>query len=284
MTSRPDLGDRVEAEAEEHAHGIHVPRLADGPVDPPEDAVEEAALVELPLELGLVVVARAHPPEDAEDADERGEVDQADEHEEDSRDRGPPHRRDLLELRAVVGKRPGERADAEGEQHDHREDDGRVAEAEPEADAHRPLALAHQLAGRVVDGGDVVGVEGVPHAEGVCRDAESHAEELAGDVVLLRRHDADEQPPADDVEQQHDDAHAEDAAPLVRGSACESSRRAFTARDPQIDRHGPTLDATQSQLQPATRSGWSDRASPACATAGRAACQGSEAPPHMTIV
>ena len=48
-----------------------------------------------------------------------------------------------------------------------REDDRRVAEREEEADAERPLALLEQLPRRVVDRGDVVGVEGVAQAEGV---------------------------------------------------------------------------------------------------------------------
>ena len=51
------------------------------------------------------------------------------------------------------------------------EHDAGVPEGEPEADRQRPLALGHQLAGGVVDGGDVVGVEGVPHAERVRGDA-----------------------------------------------------------------------------------------------------------------
>ena len=48
--------------------------------------------------------------------------------------------------------------------------------AEPEADADRALALLHQLAGDVVDGGDVVGVHRVAQAEAVGqqRGAEQH--------------------------------------------------------------------------------------------------------------
>ena len=57
-------------------------------------------------------------------------------------------------------------------------------------------------------------------------------------MVLLRRHDADEQPPADDVEQEHDDAHAEHAASLARGQPGEH-RRAFAARDPRSTVTGP---------------------------------------------
>ena len=56
----------------------------------------------------------------------------------------------------------GER-DRQGRQHD----DGRMAEREEEAHGHRPLALGHQLAGDVVDGGDVVGVDRVAQAEAI---------------------------------------------------------------------------------------------------------------------
>ena len=59
------------------------------------------------------------------------------------------------------------------------EDDRRVAEREEEADAQRPLAVAHQLARGVVDRADVVGVEGVAHAERVGRDADADAEDAA---------------------------------------------------------------------------------------------------------
>ena len=50
---------------------------------------------------------------------------------------------------------------------DNRNDDRRVAEREKESDADRPLALLHQLAGRIVDRGDMVGVDGVAQAERV---------------------------------------------------------------------------------------------------------------------
>ena len=42
-----------------------------------------------------------------------------------------------------------------------------MAERKEEADRDRPLPLLHQLAGHVVDGGDMIGVERVAQAEGV---------------------------------------------------------------------------------------------------------------------
>ena len=53
-----------------------------------------------------------------------------------------------------------------------REDDRRVAEREEEADAERALAVLEELARRVVDRGDVVGVERVAQAERVSERAE----------------------------------------------------------------------------------------------------------------
>ena len=85
---------------------------------------------------------------------------------------------------------PGERADADREQEGEPEDDRRVAEREPEADAQRPLALGHQLARRVVDRRDVVGVEGVAHAERVGGDADPDRERArAAERVVVRRDD-----------------------------------------------------------------------------------------------
>ena len=47
------------------------------------------------------------------------------------------------------------------------DDDGGVADREPETNADRAFALLHQLAGDVVDGGNVVRIYGVAQAETV---------------------------------------------------------------------------------------------------------------------
>ena len=86
-----------------------------------------------------------------------------------------------LSLRSLLAERP----DAEVQQHREREHDAGVAEGEEEPDGQRPLALGDQLAGGVVDRGDVVGVEGVPHAEGVGQRAGADAEDRRlADVVV----------------------------------------------------------------------------------------------------
>ncbi len=80
-------------------------------------------------------------------------------------------RRDL-----AVHRARGDR-EADGE----REDDRRVAEREEEADAEGPLPCCDQLARRVVDRGDVIGVEGVPQAEDVRRQAEPDQRPVAAE-------------------------------------------------------------------------------------------------------
>ena len=90
--------------------------------------------------------------------------------------------------------------DAEVQQHGQREHDGGVAEGEEEADAQRPLAVVDQLAGGVVDGGDVVGVERVPHAQGVGQDPGPEAEDLGSGDVVVPADGGGQQPPAEHVQ------------------------------------------------------------------------------------
>ena len=75
MTSSPTSVTVSKPRPKSSPTGYMCHGLRHGPRHAAEDPVEEAALVELALELGLVEVARAHPAEDLEDADERGEVD-----------------------------------------------------------------------------------------------------------------------------------------------------------------------------------------------------------------
>ena len=47
-----------------------------------------------------------------------------------------------------------------------------MAEREEQADGDRPLALLHEFARGIVDGGDMVGVDRVAQAEGIGEQAE----------------------------------------------------------------------------------------------------------------
>ena len=73
----------------------------------------------------------------------------------------------LCSPEAVILDRAVQRTDAEVQQHGQGEHDGRVAEGEEVPDAKRALPVLDQLAGGVVDRGDVVGVKGMAHAQGV---------------------------------------------------------------------------------------------------------------------
>ena len=83
-------------------------------------------------------------------------------------------------------------------------------EREPEPDAQRPLALAHQLAGRVVDRRDVVGVERVAHPERVRGDPDPDRERPRRTEAVVVGNDEREQhrepehvQPGDRREHQH---------------------------------------------------------------------------------
>lgn len=80
----------------------------------------------------------------------------------------------------------------------HRDHHAGVAEREPEPDRDRPLAVGHQLAGGVVDRGDVVGVEGVPHTKRVRGHPKADPERLGTDLVVPRHHEQEQ-----DAERHH---------------------------------------------------------------------------------
>ena len=90
----------------------------------------------------------------------------------------------------------------------------------------------HQLARRVVDRADVVGVERVAHAERVGRDADADAEDAAAELQVLRRDEAEQQAEADDV--QRDDHEREQPARAstrpARASATPASIAIFAHR------------------------------------------------------
>ena len=107
----------------------------------------------------------------------------------------------LCSWRVVVLHLAVERLDADREQEREHEHDRRVPEREEEADAQRPLAFGHQLARGVVDRRDVVGVEGVAHAERVGGHAGPDRERpRAPEVVVVRRDDRDQEEEAERVQ------------------------------------------------------------------------------------
>jgi hypothetical protein len=85
-----------------------------------------------------------------------------------------------------------------------------VPEREEEADTHRALPVLQQLAGGVVDRGDVIGVERVPEAEGVGERSETRESRVGARVI-------EEQPPAEEVEEQDGAGEAAEPGPFGVG-------------------------------------------------------------------
>ena len=210
-----DLGRRVEAEPEQDAERVHLPRPRDGPGEAAVDAAHDAPGLELRLELGLVEGAGPHAAEDPGDAHEHTGVQRRDHVEEGARDRGPDEARDVVQRRRVVRHLPAQRAEPERAQQGQGEHDARVPEREEEADAQRPPALGHELARGVVDRRDVVGVEGVTHAQRVRGHAEPEAEHaLRAEAEVLRDDREQQQPEAEHVQPADRRGERARAAPL----------------------------------------------------------------------
>ena len=86
------------------------------------------------------------------------DVQRGDRVQEQRRDRGADDAAEVLQPRDAMGDGGCGASDRDGE----RDHDRRVPEREEESDRDGTLVLLHQLAGRVVDRGDVVRVDRVP--------------------------------------------------------------------------------------------------------------------------
>jgi len=120
-----------------------------------------------------------HLAEDADDVEEDHEVEQPDQEQERPGDR----RADVAAVLLEAGDLRVDRLRGHCERGREREDDRRVAEREEEAGCERALAVLQELARRVVDRRDVVGVEGVPQAERVRERREAGELGVARQVV-----------------------------------------------------------------------------------------------------
>ncbi len=154
----------VEAQAEQEPDRVELPLLADRAHPPAEEPVEEAPVVQLPLELGLVKRTPPHRPEDANDAGQDEQVQPADKEQERGRDQRAEQRAELLQPRARVEDLVENDLLRDHDSDAHRDNDRGVAEREEVTEAERPwlagaLPVVHLLASGVVDDRDVVGVE-----------------------------------------------------------------------------------------------------------------------------
>ena len=119
-----------------------------------------------------------------------------------------------MQTRVGVVDLATQRLHAETQRKGQQEDDRGVAEGEEEPDRHWSLAFGHELSRRVVDGRNVVGVEGVAHAEGVGEEASAQANGCpltTGDVVVGSEH---EERKAEHVEEDDEAKHAPQLAPF----------------------------------------------------------------------
>src|SRR5579875_446877 len=159
-----DLGRRVEAEAEEKAERIHVPAPADQPEERAEETPEEAATGEQKVEVVLdQAPAPSHPSEAAIDTGEDDEIGERDGKEEEHGNRGADEAAKILEGGEASLHGARSEGDGGGGERHH----GRMAEREIESGGDWSLSLLHKLAGDVVDGGDVIGIDGVAQPEAI---------------------------------------------------------------------------------------------------------------------
>ena len=115
-----------------------------------------------------VVLAPAHFLEHQVDLDPDEEVDQPDQNEKASGDRRADERPDRFEVREPMPGPPGDQGHRQG----HQEHDRGMPQREVEPHPQRILPLLDQLAHRVVDGRDVIRIEGVAEPEDVCENPE----------------------------------------------------------------------------------------------------------------
>jgi hypothetical protein len=112
-----------------------------------------------------------------------------------------------------------ESTDAEVQEDGEDKDHARVAEREEVAHAQRALTVVDQFARRVVDGGDVVGVERMAHTECVGQHSRAHAERLGAVDVEVTTQGCAQHAPAEDIEPDDGERHPPEARPLLRCEA-----------------------------------------------------------------
>ena len=208
--------------------------MVDDPEQPAEDPGHQPARQQLVFEAGAVVLARAHAAVDADDVDQDQQVQQPDENQESARDDGSHGAAYVAKLAVVADDALHDGPDGKAERNSDKKDDGGVPKREEEPDTHRLVPALQQLAGRVVDRRDVVGIEGMAQAECVGEAAEAQE----GRVV-----------PAIQQEQSPTD-HMQDANPAEEGA--QPQPRSAIERAGQFRPHqtSPSLTviATESQL------------------------------------
>ena len=94
-----------------------------------------------------------------------------------------------------------------------------MAQREEEADTEGALPVVHQLAGGVVDRGDVVSVERVPQPQCVGGQSNADSEDFVAEAEVLRCDEHHQRDPADEVQARDDAEHRRQPQPFLRVSA-----------------------------------------------------------------
>ena len=218
-----------------------MPALRHEPEQGTKHSGEKASTVQEQVE---IILAERRPSRDRPECppyrDEHHQIENRQQKKKERRGAGSDHRAYRSEpLKARTDLRRREH-DADREKHD----DGRVAEGEKHSDPDRPLAALHQLAGRIVDRGDVVGVDGVPQPESI---GEESRPEQHG--IAAQRQDR----PGPRAEIGHDQrpVDKDEAAPKPAVETVPAARQSLPHPDPRA--HGDRLLADACRLLKANR-------------------------------
>ncbi len=201
---KANLGGGVEAQAEQHPDRVHLPGGVDElVVTALEDPVHEAAVGQQYIEFFLLVAAGLRLPPHLDDANQHHQVEGGDEVQEAGRDHGADDPAGAREALLEPACRLGRERDPDRQ----REDDAGVPEREEEADPERAFALLQQVPGGVVDGADVIGVEGMPQPEAIGEGGRAGEYQVplavAEQVILRLRVVVVEQPEPGKVQRRH---------------------------------------------------------------------------------
>ncbi len=212
-----DLGGGVEAEPEDQPDQEHVPGLGDRPHEPAEETPHHAPGLQLAFEFRLIEVAGPQAPEHLENPGEHDHVERRDQVQEAGRHGRAHHPADGLVTRTRVNDRPEDGLGGDAQAETHHDDDRGVAEGEVEPRAQRPFPVGHELAGRVVDRRDVIGVERMTGAQRPRGERHPQPEAQALIVEMVRLDGEGEDPPPQHVERRDHQCHRAAAPPFRRG-------------------------------------------------------------------
>src|ERR1700744_2144972 len=125
-----------------------------------------------------------------------------------------------------------------------------MAQREEESDSKGKLPVTHQLAGGVVDGGDVVGVECVAHTQGVGSESDADTKCLAAESQTGGVDDEHQGHPANEMQCDYHRQHGPEARPF-RGCQRAAEPRPPVTRQRRVARraHNRTVGSIATWMQ-----------------------------------